>query len=274
MVSIPSAVFAEGDVEDYAPVIGEFQYDADYAEKIKQKETLADLYYQAKMKGETLKASQYLKQFGQFNTDQSIVSEKAKSVSLKSASATSRRLAIYQNPQETNFWCGYAAVQSLLDFEDVSKTQEDIADEIYSADESCPWYFSNGNSRDQFPVPVYLSDYIDYFYAPYPWGPAGTTDLEVIDVKPKVVTTIDEGHGLVVCGASYKIGTPSHLPNYPDKTVRHWLAIDGYKSSGNTIWIVDPAKSDEVSWSDDIDAYYSISASKLAEYAQDRGLVW
>lgn len=31
----------------------------------------------------------------------------------------------------------------------------------------------------------------------------------------------------------------------------HWLAIDGYKSGGSEIWIIDPAKSTVISWSND-----------------------
>ena len=42
------------------------------------------------------------------------------------ANTTNKRLAIYQVAQEKNFWCGYAAIKSLLDFEKVDMTQEEI----------------------------------------------------------------------------------------------------------------------------------------------------
>ena len=38
------------------------------------------------------------------------------------ANTTNKRLAIYQVAQEKNFWCGYAAIKSLLDFEKVDMT--------------------------------------------------------------------------------------------------------------------------------------------------------
>ena len=40
------------------------------------------------------------------------------------------------------------------------------------------------------------------------------------------------------------------------------------------IWIVDPAKSEAVSWGDKIDKYYSITSKKLAAFGKARGLVW
>ena len=66
----------------------------------------------------------------------------------------------------------------------------------------------------------------------------------------------------------------SHLPNYPAQTITHWLAIDGYSNSGNDIFILDPAKSDAVSWSGSISALYSVSSDKLAAFASSRGLIW
>ncbi|GKX29998.1 hypothetical protein SH1V18_24780 [Vallitalea longa] len=255
------------DVEDYAPVIGNFKYDPQVAQKIHHKEMLADKYYNAKVSGNIEEMKNYKMQLAPVDKS---------THSLKSTSSTSSRLSIYQVAQEKNYWCGYAAIKSLLDFEGVSKTQTTIAQEVYKTSNSCPWYLSNGDSRDQFPVPNYLEDKIGFYYIPYPYGAAGTTNVQASNIKPKVVATIDAGHGLMACGRSYGniSGHASILPNYPAKEIGHWLAIDGYKDSGDDTWIVDPAKSDAVSWGDNISKYYSITTDKLAAFVKARGLVW
>lgn len=38
--------------------------------------------------------------------------------------------------------------------------------------------------------------------------------------------------------------------------------------------IVDSAKSDVISWSDNISRYYSVSSSKLASFASTRVIIW
>jgi hypothetical protein len=56
--------------------------------------------------------------------------------------------------------------------------------------------------------------------------------------------------------------------------IGHWVAVKAYTDYGDSVRIVDPAKSDEVSWSGNISAYYNISASKLTAFCQARGLIW
>ncbi|SCG83870.1 hypothetical protein DW1_2306 [Proteiniborus sp. DW1] len=259
------------EIEDYAPVIGDFQYDSEYAAKIARKEQKAKEYYRAKMSGNSILASSILSEIKA--TYDEVANEPEYSlVPLYSG----KRLAIYQVPQEKDYWCGYAAIKSLLDYENINKSQSVIAEEVYDRYSSCPWYISNGNSRDQFPVPNYLTDEIGFYYVPYPYGEAGTTNIEASDIDWRIVSTIDSDHGLVVCGISYGNikGHESILPGYPARKIGHWLAIDGYKLDGDEIWIVDPAKSDEVSFSDNISAYYSITSTKLAAYAKSKGIVW
>ncbi|WP_113671122.1 C39 family peptidase [Vallitalea guaymasensis] len=265
MLSMVSSVYAESTLkvmEDNIPIIGKFEYNPQLAKEIAQKERLAEEYYQAKIIGNTYKMNHFQKKY---------VAGK-KMYSLES----NKRLSIHQVAQEKSNWCGYAAIKSLLDYEGVSKTQTTIATEVYNTSTACPWYLSNGDSRDQFPVPNYLTEKIDFHYVPYPYGAAGTTNITADDVKPKVVSTIDAGHGLMACGRSYGniSGHASILPNYPATEIGHWLSIDGYTNNGDSIYIVDSAKSDVVSWSDNIDRYYSISATKLAAYVKARGLVW
>lgn len=257
--------------EDHAPVIGEFRYNPEMAKLIKQKEELAFKYYNA-VKTNSPMSDIYLEQFKNFNAS----IKKARSAPLKELTSTSKILWINQVPQETSFWCGYAGMKSLLDYEGISMTQAEIADEVYRQDSACPWYLSHGNDWSQFPVATHLTEWIGFYYIPYPYGPAGTTDVTADDVKPRVISTIDTEHGVMSCGISkgHISGHESILPGYPAREIGHWIVIDGYMNNGDLISIVDPAKSDAVSWSGSISAYYSISANKLAAFTKSKGIIW
>ncbi|QNK39331.1 C39 family peptidase [Caproicibacter fermentans] len=178
---------------------------------IQKKSKQAEEYYEAKKNGNYSLARQILAD------NQSTKNDKFQSFSLN---ATSNRLSIYQCPQEKNIWCGYAAIQSLLNYEGYNLSQKTIANEVYSADSSCPWYLSNGNSYDQFPVPNYLSEKTNFTYGPFPYGAAGSVSTTVSEIKSKVVSTIDYGHGVLACGTS----TPTNKlnPAYPDAKITHW----------------------------------------------------
>lgn len=214
-----------------------------------------------------------------------IIAEKeANMLSSPQARATARLLDIDQVPQERYNWCGYAAIKSILDSVNVSKTQTEIATDIRGAnniDSSCPWLWSHGDTIDQFPVPNYLNEEITanaetFLYIPYPFGNAGATILSAEDVKTRVMSTVDSGRGVLSCGDSRGDlgGHVSILPGYPARRVGHWIVIRGYLSNGDKVYIADPAKSDAVSFSDDISAYYTITTETLAAYASAKGIVW
>ena len=236
---------------DYAPVIGEFQHEEDWIKLIEEKERIANEY-------------------------NNVIKRKDYDLASMSSQPSFKRIAIMgQRAQKTDFWCGYAAMESLLDYDYKDMTQYEIANIVYTPDKSCPWYLSNGNSIDQFPVVTALRKYIGYSYIPYPYGAAGSTTLSGSELSWRVKYTICKEHGLMVCGTSaLSVNDASHLPNYPAQTITHWLAIDGYSNSGSDIFILDPAKSDAVSWSGSISALYSVSSDKLAAFASSRGLIW
>lgn len=139
---------------DNAPVIGEFLYDEEMAAIIEEKE--------------------------------------AEMFSAPQPYAISKLLPINQVAQERSNWCGYASIESILNYENIFKTQSQIAIAIRGAnnmDSSCPWLWSNGDTMDQFPVPNYLNEQLNtgsFLYVPYPFGDAGATTLTANDVKTRV----------------------------------------------------------------------------------------
>lgn len=188
----------------------------------------------------------------------------------------SKNLAIQQQGQETNYWCGYAAIQSLLQFEYILHSQTVIAAAVYSTGSACPWYLTNGNSTSQFPAAVYLTNEISGFsYVPFPYGPAGSNPPSASDLKTRLTGTVNSGHGVLACGTSKaSSGDASHLPNYPSFNVNHWIVIKGYYNYGNNVYIADPAKSSAVSWSGNIVAYYDIPTSSLQAFVAPKGIIW
>ena len=267
-------------IYDAAPVIGDFKYDPEMAKLIHEKEELALSYYKAKQAGNAELAKSLLSDVRSFNTQTSSNSINSSSDTTIAASApapaSSNRIGILQNPQQKGNYCGYAAIQSLLEYKGINKTQDTIAKDVYNTSTGCPWYLSNGNSWDQFPAPKYLTDKTGFYYVPYPYGVVGATNVTASDIKPKIIVTIDSNYGVLTCGNSkgHKTNDPSILPGYPAYDIGHWLAIDGYYSNGDYIWIVDPAKSSVISWSGSIEKYYSISATKLAAFTTSKGIVW
>lgn len=249
-------IMADNNTEFYvegAPVIGEYIPDLQEESFAQQKSDLADKYYQLKV-----------------SSNRKLHIDNIFPV----LNGISERLNIYQVPQEKNFWCGYAAIKSLLDYEKVYKSQETIASEVYSKSKACPWYLSNGDDASQFPVPNYLNQYVENFrYIAYPHGAAGTNPMSADTLKRKVIFTIDNKHGVLACGRSTG-DNDSKLPGYPNDYIGHWLAIDGYRDYGNVIYIVDPAKSKVIPWSKNISAYYPVPVEKLAKFCETRGIVY
>ncbi len=261
-------------LERIAPTIGEFKADPKMYEIVKKKEALASDYYKSKLSGDKKLMKSIMSESIKFNEK---LTGKKEKVDKKGTKASSQRsLPIYQKPQVKNNYCGYAAIQSLIQYEGEYKSQYKIAKKVYKTTRSCPWYLSNGNSYSQFPVPKYLKNISGYYYMPFPYGTAGTTSITTSQVKSKLVFTIDRNHGLMACGTSkgHIKDHPSKLPKYPNSKISHWLAIKGYKDYGNRVYIVDPAKSSAVEWGNKIDRYYSIPTWKLKYFISTRGLVW
>lgn len=284
-----SSVFAQNydpmkfETIDAAPIIGngKIKLDPNMTKLVQEKEKLASEYYKAKMVGDTLKINTILntanegRKIRQHNTRNNTKNNEYQP-NVYIDPIERRCLYFRQHPQERSYYCGYAAIQTLLDYDRIYRSQTEIADAVYRRDSACPWYLSNGNSRDQFPVPVYLTRMLDYAYIPFPYGEVETRELTPYEIKERVVYTTDRRYGVMACGESKgkRKNHPSILPDYPSWNVSHWLAIEGYLDWGNRIYIVDSAKSDAVSWGWRIRRYYDVSTYTLAAFASHRGLIW
>ena len=79
-----------------------------------------------------------------------------------------------------------------------------VWDNYYPYIGALPWYWIDGSDRSQFPSATILNEYIDYNYAPYPYGAAGDTTPSVTDITNKVAYGLDFGHGVLACDTSKK----------------------------------------------------------------------
>lgn len=247
-----------------APIIGEFQSDDALIAEENAKSDMAQKYYQAKMNGDYGLAASYLNQNAKGMNSVA---------ALSTARATSKTLNMPHYPQETDYYCGYAAIQSILAEAGIYQSQTQIAEGSHNTYSSLPWYYSDYSSLSQYPARVYLKNNTGYNYVPFPLAVAGSTSISKADMEYKVVFTIDQGYGVLVAGES-RGGETSCLPGYPSHTVNHWIAINGYSSSGASIKVVDPAKSSAVWWSEGISSNYSVSSTTMSAYASARGIIW
>lgn len=264
-----------------------YKEDPSYALKVQQKQETAMNYYQATISGNIELANKYKDEFDRISNPmlyQSKISQSETRGATDAGMPSSWRISgLYQVPQEKSYWCGCAAAKSILDSLGIVKTQAQLASDTYLKTErfgNTPWYISNGNDFSQFPMATTLRDAqyevsnTAFGYVPSPLGAAGANPLTVDECKAYVMSTTYSGYGVAACGVSKATNDNYHLPGYPASDVGHWIVSDGYLNNGNSIWIIDPAKSSVVSWSNNISAYYNISATKFRNFIQPRGIIW
>jgi hypothetical protein len=277
-----------GSIPSQQYVSSTFKVDKGYVANVEAKQKIAENFYKATISGNQELAQQYKSQFEKFSNPQQYLAktnENANRMTTYTLLSSWRIMDLYQVPQEKTYYCGCGAAKSILDNIGIIKTQTALASSSYLKTEtygSTPWYISNGNEFSQFPMATTLMN-IQYEvgnsafgYVPSPLGAAGSNPLTVDQCKSYVMSTtsaFDDGYGVAACGQSKNV-SGYRLPGYPAQTIGHWIVSDGYMNSGNTIWIVDPAKSSVVSWSGSISAYYNISASLFRNFIQPRGIIW
>ncbi len=189
---------------------------------------------------------------------------------------------ILQSPQETGSWCAYSSMRSILLYEGFPLTQSRIVNEIsgvtgYTYDfsgQGCPWLMVHGDDISQFPAAVYLNSKLGMFeYAPYPYGPAGATQLDPVQIRARVVYSIDMGKGVLVNGVSQG-GQSGYIPYYPTGYIGHWIVVRGYRESGNVVDVVDPVASSAVGWGANVPPYYTLELDKITGFAQAKGIMY
>ena len=188
---------------------------------------------------------------------------------------------IYQNPQEEDYYCGYACLQSILEYHNIDKTQDGIAADAYDTSDALAWFTGSQSQATQwrrYPAAVYLSSELNIDYRPYN-SYFGTFNASVL--ADKVEYDVDEmEEGVLICGVSKgNDSNGSKLPGYPSYNVSHWIVADGYYWDNTAkevveISFVDPAKSSAISWSSSISKYSHTELDRMYNFASARGIIW
>ena len=169
--------------------------------------------------------------------------------------------------QQNSYFCGPASAYIAIKYNvpSFSGTQSSLASSLiyYDAygDPSTPWnigYNSQGvlvypmrNTLNQFMyVPWYLAMPID-------------NTKTVAALKADIVSTIDSGYPVV--GNIYGVQFNGYY------TPGHWIVIKGYKDSGDTITIVDPAYGQLAGAQS---ATFDVSIGTLHYALLGRGIIW
>ena len=249
-----------------------------------EKVAWADQYVQAKLSGNYALAANLLRQSAQTSISQRGYSANAYDIlqadnALNIARATSKILmSMYQRPQETDSWCGFSALESVIEETGRNTTQTQIVKDITNSSYASPsaslaWYSNDGSDASQYPASMYLNSLqMGFAWAPYPIGQAGANPATATQLSSNIISTIDHGWGCMALIQATD-GSEWH-DSYPVGFVGHWLGIRGYSSSGGIIKIVDPANSVHVGWAEKPPSYYDVSNTHLADYVADRGIIW
>lgn len=209
------------------------------------------------------------------------ISELPESMKRNIEIVTSKPVDAANCPQERDYYSGYASIQCLLNYNGIYKTQDEIAEEVYSKDDALAWF--TGAQRhaadwEYYPAAVYLSSVLGRDYRPYN-SYFGEYTQEVLSeiLREKMSNSYREP--ILVCGiSSGNAESVSHLPGYPETTFGHWIVI--YKiewdfENGTTeVAYLDPAKSDAVSWSGNIEAAETVSLEKMFAFSSGHGIIY
>ncbi len=204
--------------------------------------------------------------------------------------ANGRLSWMLQYPQETGYWCGYSALQTLLNNEaycnrvilsDITGrtdkvhavTQQQVAEYVYdktiqtknpfSYGGSLDYYsYGNANSTNSYPPAMALTYATGDIYAVYNTNVNTISDSALSNI---IRRSVNGYHGVLAVGHSV-MGTNSQLPGY-NSNCNHYIAIDGYYDYGSYVYIVDPV-ADTPFGSSNIECYYPVEISVLSAFLQ------
>lgn len=190
----------------------------------------------------------------------------AKSASLSSTlSSTSHITSLQQQPQETYYWCGPATASEIIkSFTGVTCPQSYLASYLGTTTDGTPWY------TNTYP----MADCLNYFEHTTWYVPYGT-EVNASMFKQHLVFDIDYERD--IAGNTWEVGgsTHPHLTGHPqDRTIYHWIAIDGYLDGGTTVHYADSVNGSSISWAASCPKYATCDYEKMARILNGRGIIW
>lgn len=213
---------------------------------------------------------------------------------LKAAGAPAQVVLGYaQQPQQTSYYCGPAAVAQALALVGINRSQNEVADRLRtnasgyqtSWSGTFTYYYAPDVGSTSRPVADVMGSYMygygrnaRYYSTEVPESPSAT---DLANFQTRLVNDASAGYPLIgdaweVQGAG-NLRLPGHPAVFPNTSydVFHWYTMHGYENYGATTYITDPAAgSPYVSWSSTIPRYSKIDSDTLTVINGGRGYVW
>lgn len=190
---------------------------------------------------------------------------------------TSYSLGGRQQPQQTSYWCGPAAVSEALAHQSVSLSQTNTATQLKTNTTGTAWsgvYVSTSPSTGYAVADLLNNRLASQGVKYYSIAVGSPTGTDISNLATRVRSDIYWGVPLVN-DAWETANSAYHLVGHPtDRTIYHWFTTYAYSSSGSVITYEDSAKSSYVSWGAGVPAYSSLSATAIAHIVGGRGYVW
>jgi Peptidase_C39 like family len=191
------------------------------------------------------------------------------------AAPTSASLLANQQPQQTSYWCGPAAVAEALGQMGVSISQSTAAKKLGTTTDGTAW--SGGATSTGHPVPDVLNLYQSRNYY-IPWSvPTTPSSTDIANYKTFLVSNIVNPPAVPLVGNAYETRSSHyHLNGHPgDRTIFHWFDIRGYTSNGGSTMYEDSVhNATTVSWYQSVPAYSTQPSNEIVTITGGRGYVW
>lgn len=212
--------------------------------------------------------------------------DRAKQAALDVARAAPSAFSIggKHRAQETNYWCGPAAVQATLAHQGIGSTQAALASQLGTTKTyGTPWTGTANvtppGGKSGYPVADVLNYRLagngrNFVYLAQPHN--GYDSTTVADFVRRVVFDVYNVRYAVVGNAVEIVGvSPYWLVGHPrDHNIYHFYSIYKYSSAGAIMGYEDPAHSDAVSWGDGVPAYSTYDSAKLVRINSGHGYIW
>lgn len=174
---------------------------------------------------------------------------------------------LYQQPQQTSYYCGPATVASILGAKNLNYSQSTLASRLGTTTAGTAWY----NGGTSYPVRDVLNSLGNTSY--YTVYAANTNSPS--EISSKVKYSIDRDYAVAANISEVYNGT-YFLPGHTGRTLQHWIPIDGYYNNGSSIHYAEPIyNATSISWYKNVTApYFTVSDYVMSYVVWERGLVW
>jgi hypothetical protein len=182
-----------------------------------------------------------------------------------------RNLALTQQPQTRDYYCGPATVSEMLAQLGVRLTQRAAARSLRTSQGGTDWSDARG-----YPVPKLLNseqDRNNYVAVALPWSP---TRKQIRTYETDLVADINHRGGVPLAGDAYEVPGGPHLVGHPAyATIFHWFDIRGYRHSGAITDYEDSVHgATSIGWSGSVPAYSALPSATIVYILGARGYDW